>query len=106
MGRNRPRRPSAHQLGEALPPNRHAVLRRGTAGFPVDFTIQTRSQEGISYSTVRTVTGQPSPNGQPQTYSLSSAYGRYLRLHVTRLGAPAADESGRYRLQLAEIVIE
>ncbi|SDS50539.1 F5/8 type C domain-containing protein [Streptomyces sp. TLI_053] len=78
----------------------------GTAGFPVDFTIQTRSQEGISYSTVRTVTGQPSPNGQPQTYSLSSAYGRYLRLHVTRLGAPAADESGRYRLQLAEIVIE
>ncbi|MFJ3811642.1 discoidin domain-containing protein [Streptomyces sp. NPDC090073] len=78
----------------------------GTAGFPVDFTLQTRADNGTSYTTVRSVTAQPNPNGQPQTYSLSSASGRYLRLRVTRLGAPAADEASRFRLQLAEIVIE
>jgi hypothetical protein len=32
--------------------------------------------------------------------------GRYLRLTATKLGAPASDESTKFRLQLAEIVIE
>ncbi|MCL8011230.1 discoidin domain-containing protein [Streptomyces sp. AS02] len=75
----------------------------GSAGFPVDFTIQTRADGGTSYSTVRTVTGQPNPGGAAQTYTLSSAPGRYLRLRATRLGAPATDEAAKYRLQLAEI---
>lgn len=75
----------------------------GTAGFPVDFTLQTRSDVGSSYTTVRTVTGQSNPNGAAQTYTLTSATGRYLRLHATKLGTPATDESTRYRLQLAEI---
>ncbi|MGW2383495.1 discoidin domain-containing protein [Streptomyces lincolnensis] len=75
----------------------------GSAGFPVDLTIQTRADGGTSYSTVRTVTGQPNPGGAAQTYTLSSATGRYLRLRATRLGAPATDETAKYRLQLAEI---
>ncbi|MFF0484894.1 discoidin domain-containing protein [Streptomyces sp. NPDC004435] len=83
-----------------------AAAGGGTAGFPVDFTIQTRTASGTGYTTVRSVTGQPSPGGQSQTFSLPSASGRYLRLHVTRLGAPASDESGRFRLQLAQLVIE
>ncbi|MCF1592070.1 alpha-L-rhamnosidase-related protein [Streptomyces muensis] len=75
----------------------------GTAGLPVDFTLQTRADGGTSYTTVRTVTGQPNPGGTAQTYALTSATGRYLRLKATRLGAPATDETAKYRLQLAEI---
>ncbi|OXY85819.1 glycoside hydrolase family 78 [Streptomyces diastatochromogenes] len=80
-----------------------AAAGGGTAGFPVDFTIQTRADGAASYTTVRTVTGQANPNGTAQTYTLTSATGRYLRLRATKLGAPASDESTRYRLQLAEI---
>jgi hypothetical protein len=75
----------------------------GSAGFPVDFTLQTRSDGASSYATVRTVTGQSNPGGDARTYTLTSARGRYLRLRVTRLGAPASDETAKYRLQLAEI---
>ncbi|MEH0663734.1 discoidin domain-containing protein [Streptomyces stelliscabiei] len=74
----------------------------GTAGFPVDFTIQTRLDGATSYTTARTVTGEPNPNGAAQTYTLTST-GRHLRLRVTKLGKPATDESAKYRLQLAEI---
>ncbi len=77
----------------------------GTAGFPVDFTLQTRADGATTYTTVRTVTGQPNPNGLPQTYGFKTTTARYLRLQATRLGAPAADETTRYRLQLAEIRI-
>ncbi|MFC8094554.1 discoidin domain-containing protein [Streptomyces sp. NPDC057301] len=77
----------------------------GTAGFPVDFTLQTRADGTATYSTVRTVTGQADPDGHAQTYTLASATGRYLRLRATRLGKPASDESTRHRLQLAEIRI-
>jgi hypothetical protein len=77
----------------------------GTAGFPVDFTLQTRGDGSTSYTTVRTVTGQANPNGTAQTYTLTSAIGRHLRLKATRLGAPASDESTLHRLQLAEIRI-
>lgn len=78
----------------------------GSAGFPVDFTFQTRTDGGTTYTTARTVTGEPNPNGAAQTYPLTSANGRYLRLRATRLGRPASDETSRYRLQLAEIRIK
>ncbi|MCG7210082.1 discoidin domain-containing protein [Streptomyces arenae] len=77
-----------------------------TAGFPVDFTLQTRADNSSTYTTVRTVTGQPNPKGAAQTYTLTAATGRYLRLQSTRLGTPASDESTRYRLQLAEIRVK
>ncbi|MFI1727414.1 discoidin domain-containing protein [Streptomyces sp. NPDC020489] len=82
-----------------------AAAGGGAAGFPVDFTLQTRAEGTASYTTVRTVTGQSNPGGAAQTYTLTSATGRYLRLRATRLGSPATDESTRYRLQLAEIRI-
>ena len=78
----------------------------GTAGFPVDFTIQTRPDGSSTYTTARSVTAQPNPNGTAQTYTLTSVTGRYLRLTATKLGKPASDESTRYRLQLAEIRVK
>ncbi|MEU6381639.1 discoidin domain-containing protein [Streptomyces sp. NPDC046909] len=80
-----------------------AAAGGGTAGFPVDFTIQTRTESGSNYTTARTVTGQSNPDGAAQTYTLTLVTGRYLRLQATRLGAPASDEATKYRLQLAEI---
>ncbi|MGI5423503.1 hypothetical protein [Streptomyces sp. CA-179760] len=55
---------------------------------------------------MRTVTGQTNPEGGAQTYTLTAARGRHLRLRASRLGRPASDESTRYRLQLGEIRIE
>ncbi|KUO14801.1 alpha-L-rhamnosidase-related protein [Streptomyces dysideae] len=78
----------------------------GTAGFPVDFTFQTRPEGSTTYTTARTVTGQSNPNGDAQTYTLPSTTGRYLRLTATKLGTPASDETAKFRLQLAEIGIE
>jgi hypothetical protein len=83
-----------------------AAAGGGSAGFPVDFTLQTRGDGSASYSTVRTVTGQGNPDGAAQTYTLTAANGRYLRLRATRLGRPASDEPTRYRLQHAEIRIK
>ncbi|MER6186982.1 discoidin domain-containing protein [Streptomyces sp. NPDC001652] len=78
----------------------------GTAGFPVDFALQTRADGSSTYTTVRTVTGQANPSGSAQTYTLTSATGRYLRLRATKLGSPASDETIQFRLQLAEIGIK
>nr|WP_259408243.1 glycoside hydrolase family 78 [Streptomyces akebiae] len=77
----------------------------GTPGLPADFTLQIRADGDTSNTTARTVTGPPNPAGAAQTYTLASATGRYLRLHATRLGRLASDESTKYRLQLAEILI-
>jgi alpha-L-rhamnosidase len=78
----------------------------GTAGFPVDFTIQVRADSTAVYTTARTITAEPNPGGAAQTYTLTSATGRYLRLKVSKLGKPASDESTRCRLQLAEIRVK
>ncbi|MFF4655454.1 discoidin domain-containing protein [Streptomyces sp. NPDC001381] len=78
----------------------------GTAGFPVDFTIQTRPDGSGTYTTARTITAEPNPGGAAQTYTLTSATGRYLRLKASKLGRPASDETTKYRLQLAEISIK
>lgn len=68
--------------------------------FPADFQIQT-SNDGTTWTTVRTVTDQPAPGATPQTYALTNAHGRYLRVYVTNLGAPVPNDF--YRLQLAEL---
>lgn len=57
------------------------------------------------YTNARTVTAEPNPAGAAQTYTLTSAAGRHVRLRATRLGRPASDEAAKYRLQLAEIRI-
>ncbi|WP_346779680.1 discoidin domain-containing protein [Streptomyces sp. S3(2020)] len=77
----------------------------GTAGFPVDFTIQTRPGTTSDWTTVRTVTGQANPDGTPQTYGFRPTTARHVRVHATRLGSPANDEPEKYRLQLAELQV-
>lgn len=79
---------------------------RGSANFPVDFTMQARADGSTTCTTARTVTGQSNPSGAAQTYTLTSTTGRYLRLTATKLGTPASDESTKFRLQLAEIGIK
>ncbi|MFF6983514.1 discoidin domain-containing protein [Streptomyces sp. NPDC008343] len=77
----------------------------GTAGFPVDFTLQTRPDGATTYTTVRTVTGESNPQGLPQTYGFKTTTARYVRLEATKLGSPASDEPAKYRLQLAELTV-
>ncbi|MFI5472703.1 discoidin domain-containing protein [Streptomyces cacaoi] len=77
----------------------------GTAGFPVDFTLQTRADGAGAYTTARTVTAEPNPAGLPQTYGFKTTTARHVRLQATRLGTPPTDETTKYRLQLAELQI-
>lgn len=82
-------------------------LNGGTANFPEDFEIQI-SEDGIGYRTVKTVTGQSDPEFKRVVLDFDEAFARYVRLHVTKLGAYAADEGGLqnpYRLQLSEIEV-
>lgn len=76
----------------------------GNPGFPVDFTIQT-STDGISFSTVKTITAQPNPNSVAQSYSFTATTARYVKIAATKLGEPQSTEAGVYRLQLAEIEV-
>lgn len=72
----------------------------------MDFTIQTRPDGSTTCTTVRTITAEPNPGGDAQTYALTSATGRYLRLAAAKLGKAASNESTRYRFQLAEVRIK
>ncbi|MEU5769663.1 hypothetical protein ABZ782_27470 [Streptomyces asoensis] len=59
-----------------MPLNHGRVHRRSrwrTAGFPVDFTIQTRPEGSGAYATVHTVTAEPDPDGAARAYPLTSA---------------------------------
>lgn len=76
----------------------------GSPNFPVDFTIQV-STDGTNYTTVKTVTAQANPDGDPVVYSFTATNARYVKLNVTKLGTPATDETTSYRLQLAEMQI-
>ncbi|MFF4352569.1 glycoside hydrolase family 78 [Streptomyces sp. NPDC001530] len=77
----------------------------GTAGFPVDFTLQTRANGSTACTAVRPVTSEPNPNGRVQTYDFKTTTARYLHPQATRLDTPASDETTKYRLQLAEFTI-
>jgi alpha-L-rhamnosidase len=76
-----------------------------TPDFPVNFTIQTRTNGSTTYTTVATITNQANPAGKPQTYDFPSVNARYVRIAVTQLGLPPADESTGYRLQLCELAV-
>jgi hypothetical protein len=73
----------------------------GTAGFPVDFTLQTSADGAGTYTTVRTVTAAPNLNGPVQTYGFRTTTARHVRLQATGLGAPAANEASCARLGVA-----
>lgn len=72
------------------------------AGFPRDFTIAV-SDDGQSWSTVGSFTGQSADGGGAVTYSVGgAASGRYVKVNVARLGKKAPGDAG-FRLQLAEV---
>ena len=78
----------------------------GTDGahFPKSFALQV-SDDGTTWATVHTVTGQADPGPRPQTYRFDTTQARYVRVQVSELGRPTAEEAriGFYRLQLAEV---
>ncbi len=83
-----------------------AAAGREVAGFPRDFTLQLAKEPG-KFSTVKTFTDCPAPDARGLTLELytviSYPAARYIRLAATRLGEPARDEPGRYRLQLSRL---
>lgn len=78
----------------------------GTDGahFPRSFALQV-SDDGTTWTNVRTVTGQPDPGPRPQAYRFDTTQARFLRVQVDELGRPTVEEGrlGYYRLQLAEV---
>lgn len=71
-------------------------------GFPEDFTIQV-CREGEPWRVVVEKQGYPDPTtGQPQTFDLPRAEGRYVKVEATLLRAV---EENKYRFQLAEIEV-
>jgi hypothetical protein len=76
------------------------------AGFPRDFTVQLAKQPG-GFSTVATYADCPAPDESGLKVNLYTVIGypsaRYVRIAVTRLGSPAADEPNIHRLQFSRI---
>ncbi len=78
------------------------------ANFPRDFKVQIAKQAG-EFTTVANYTDCPTPDDQGMTVKLNTVIGypkaRYVRVSVTRLGAPSADEPSVHRLQLSRVRI-
>lgn len=72
--------------------------------FPVDFTIQV-STDGVNFTTVKTVTNQPNPNGNAEAYSFAATNARYVKLNATKLGKPVSSDPTYYFLQLSEMEV-
>lgn len=79
------------------------VPREGGAGFPCDFTVRLAKEPG-AFTTVASFEGREAPGPEGLAVELYTVIGfpsaRYVRIEATRLGRPAADEPGTYRLQL------
>ena len=75
-------------------------------GFPRAFSVQLAKQPG-AYTTVATFDDCPAPDDQGLTVKLNTVIGyptaRFVRIAVTRLGAPASDEPGVHRLQVLRV---
>ena len=90
-----------------LVPRRDTVSATGkVAGFPRDFTIQLAKEQG-RFKTVKSFTDCPLPESGGLTVDLYTVIGypsaRYVRVTATRLGEPARDDLGNYRLQLFRV---
>ena len=87
------------------PRNAFESITGGARCFPKDYTISV-SSDGITYKTVVTVKNAEDPHMHQVTHNFSDTDARYVRLAVTKLGAPELTSSdNKYRLQLAEIEI-
>jgi hypothetical protein len=74
----------------------------GAPNWPANYTIQVEP-DGGSYAIVQTVTNDSNNTAQPKTCDFTGQNARYIKIDVTKLGVPASDEAGNYRLQLAEV---
>jgi alpha-L-rhamnosidase len=76
------------------------------AGFPRAFTVEFAKEPG-RYTTAKSYTDCPPPGKEGLAVELYTVIGypaaRYIRLTATRLGDPARDEPGQYRLQLSRL---
>jgi len=76
------------------------------AGFPRDFKVQLAKQAGV-FTTAATYTDCPGPDNRGLSVNLYTVIGypsaRYVRIAVTRLGAPPQDEPGVHRLQFSRV---
>ncbi len=74
--------------------------------FPREFTIQV-SNDGETFTDVKQVVVDPNPNKTPVSIDFEVQTARYIRIHVTRMGDYAADESAinPYRVQLMELEV-
>ena len=78
----------------------------GVAGFPLDFTVEFGREPG-KYTLAKKFAGCHAPDKNGVAIDLYTVIGcpavRYVRIAATRLGPPASDEVGQYRLQLGRI---
>ena len=74
--------------------------------FPRAFTLQV-SSDGENFTDVKQVVTDPNPNKTPVSIDFDVQTARYIRLHITRMGDYAADESAinPYRIQLMELEV-
>ena len=81
----------------------------GLAGFPRTFQVELATEPG-NYQTAATFTDFPAPSNAGETVDLYTVIGypsaHYIRVAATRLGEPARDEAGVYRLQLRRLRVE
>ena len=80
----------------------------GVVGFPRDFMVQIGTDRE-QYTTVAAFTNCPAPDAKGLSVDLYTVIGypkvRFIKINVTRLGEPAADEAGVYRLQLERVKV-
>ncbi|MCD9024225.1 discoidin domain-containing protein [Cohnella silvisoli] len=70
-------------------------------GFPIDFTIQT-STDNVNWTTVVTQTGYGLPGNAVQSFPFTSVNARYVKVNGTNL---RLDNQSSYRMQFAEIQV-
>lgn len=93
---------------QLLPRNDVEAKGGGVSGFPLDFTVQVGTTPG-KYTTVATFANCPPPDAKGLGIDLYTVIGypkvRYIKIHATRFGEPAANEAGVYRLQLRRVQV-
>ncbi len=86
-----------------LYPRTNALASDGTTcSFPKDFSVEVKKSGKSDYTTVAQYKDYTAPYKKPAVIDLQELVSaRYIRLHVTRVGAPPTGED--YYLQLAEM---
>jgi len=81
----------------------HGAGAGSSFAFPVDFTIQT-SSDNATWTTVVNKTGYPRPAASAQPFTFAATSARYVRVVATKLSLDQPSGSN-YRLQLNELEV-